>query len=127
MELDPTEMTPVMNRIKRARGQLDGAGDADDRRLLDAALARGGDRRGQQRLGDLVVPARRDDGEREPAGVDGALGAERRAGVIEIDQFAAVGEAGRALDHTGAEGHRGEAVRVHDNTLQSARDIVNMQ
>ena len=24
MELDPTEMTPVMNRIKRARGQLDG-------------------------------------------------------------------------------------------------------
>ena len=24
MELDPTEMTPVINRIKRARGQLDG-------------------------------------------------------------------------------------------------------
>ncbi|RJS45694.1 metal-sensitive transcriptional regulator [Nocardioides cavernaquae] len=24
MQLDPTEMTPVMNRIKRARGQLDG-------------------------------------------------------------------------------------------------------
>jgi DNA-binding FrmR family transcriptional regulator len=24
MELDPTEMTPVVNRIKRARGQLDG-------------------------------------------------------------------------------------------------------
>ena len=24
MQLDPNEMTPVMNRIKRARGQLDG-------------------------------------------------------------------------------------------------------
>ena len=24
MELEPTEMKPVMNRIKRARGQLDG-------------------------------------------------------------------------------------------------------
>jgi DNA-binding FrmR family transcriptional regulator len=24
MELDPQEMTPVVNRIKRARGQLDG-------------------------------------------------------------------------------------------------------
>jgi DNA-binding FrmR family transcriptional regulator len=24
MELDPAEMTPVINRIKRARGQLDG-------------------------------------------------------------------------------------------------------
>lgn len=24
MELDPTEMAPVINRIKRARGQLDG-------------------------------------------------------------------------------------------------------
>jgi DNA-binding FrmR family transcriptional regulator len=24
MELDPTEITPVINRIKRARGQLDG-------------------------------------------------------------------------------------------------------
>lgn len=24
MELDPTEMIPVVNRIKRARGQLDG-------------------------------------------------------------------------------------------------------
>ena len=24
MELDPTAMTPVINRIKRARGQLDG-------------------------------------------------------------------------------------------------------
>jgi DNA-binding FrmR family transcriptional regulator len=24
MELDPTDMTPVINRIKRARGQLDG-------------------------------------------------------------------------------------------------------
>jgi len=24
MELDPSEMTPVINRIKRARGQLDG-------------------------------------------------------------------------------------------------------
>ena len=24
MELEPTEMTPVINRIKRARGQLDG-------------------------------------------------------------------------------------------------------
>jgi DNA-binding FrmR family transcriptional regulator len=24
MELDPGEMTPVLNRIKRARGQLDG-------------------------------------------------------------------------------------------------------
>ncbi len=24
MDLDPTEMTPVINRIKRARGQLDG-------------------------------------------------------------------------------------------------------
>ncbi len=24
MELDPTQMTPVINRIKRARGQLDG-------------------------------------------------------------------------------------------------------
>lgn len=24
MELDPTRMTPVINRIKRARGQLDG-------------------------------------------------------------------------------------------------------
>jgi DNA-binding FrmR family transcriptional regulator len=24
MQLDPAEMTPVMNRIKRARGQLDG-------------------------------------------------------------------------------------------------------
>ncbi|WP_101524982.1 metal-sensitive transcriptional regulator [Nocardioides houyundeii] len=24
MKLDPTEMTPVVNRLKRARGQLDG-------------------------------------------------------------------------------------------------------
>jgi len=24
MELDPTEMNPVINRVKRARGQLDG-------------------------------------------------------------------------------------------------------
>ena len=53
MELDPTEMTPVMNRIKRARGQLDGvlrmleAGrDCEDVVTQLAAVSRALDRAG---------------------------------------------------------------------------------
>lgn len=53
MDLDPTEMTPVINRIKRARGQLDGvlrmleAGrDCEDVVTQLAAVSRALDRAG---------------------------------------------------------------------------------
>ena len=53
MELDPTEMTPVINRIKRARGQLDGVlrmleegRDCEDVVTQLAAVSRALDRAG---------------------------------------------------------------------------------
>jgi DNA-binding FrmR family transcriptional regulator len=53
MELDPTEMTSVMNRIKRARGQLDGVlrmleegRDCEDVVTQLAAVSRALDRAG---------------------------------------------------------------------------------
>jgi DNA-binding FrmR family transcriptional regulator len=53
MELDPSEMTPVMNRIKRARGQLDGVlrmleegRDCEDVVTQLAAVSRALDRAG---------------------------------------------------------------------------------
>jgi DNA-binding FrmR family transcriptional regulator len=53
MELDPTEMTPVVNRIKRARGQLDGVlrmletgRDCEDVVTQLAAVSRALDRAG---------------------------------------------------------------------------------
>ena len=53
MELDPGEMTPVINRIKRARGQLDGVlrmlekgRDCDDVVTQLAAVSRALDRAG---------------------------------------------------------------------------------
>ena len=53
MELDPTEMTPVLNRIKRARGQLDGVlrmleegRDCEDVVTQLAAVSRALDRAG---------------------------------------------------------------------------------
>lgn len=53
MELDPGEMTPVINRIKRARGQLDGVlrmleegRDCEDVVTQLAAVSRALDRAG---------------------------------------------------------------------------------
>jgi len=53
MELDPTGMTPVINRIKRARGQLDGVlrmletgRDCEDVVTQLAAVSRALDRAG---------------------------------------------------------------------------------
>ena len=53
MELDPTEMTPAINRIKRARGQLDGVlrmleegRDCEDVVTQLAAVSRALDRAG---------------------------------------------------------------------------------
>jgi DNA-binding FrmR family transcriptional regulator len=53
MELDPTAMTPVINRIKRARGQLDGVvrmledgRDCEDVVTQLAAVSRALDRAG---------------------------------------------------------------------------------
>lgn len=53
MELDPSEMTPVINRIKRARGQLDGVlrmleqgRDCEDVVTQLAAVSRALDRAG---------------------------------------------------------------------------------
>jgi DNA-binding FrmR family transcriptional regulator len=53
MELDPREMTPVINRIKRARGQLDGVlrmleegRDCEDVVTQLAAVSRALDRAG---------------------------------------------------------------------------------
>ena len=53
MELDPTEMTPVINRIKRARGQLEGVlrmleegRDCEDVVTQLAAVSRALDRAG---------------------------------------------------------------------------------
>ncbi|QBX54406.1 transcriptional regulator [Nocardioides seonyuensis] len=53
MELDPNEMTPVINRIKRARGQLDGVlrmledgRDCEDVVTQLAAVSRALDRAG---------------------------------------------------------------------------------
>jgi len=53
MELDPTTMTPVVNRIKRARGQLDGVlrmleegRDCEDVVTQLAAVSRALDRAG---------------------------------------------------------------------------------
>lgn len=53
MELDPTAMTPVVNRIKRARGQLDGVlrmleegRDCEDVVTQLAAVSRALDRAG---------------------------------------------------------------------------------
>ena len=53
MELDPAEMTPVINRIKRARGQLDGVlrmleegRDCEDVVTQLAAVSRALDRAG---------------------------------------------------------------------------------
>jgi DNA-binding FrmR family transcriptional regulator len=53
MELDPSEMTPVLNRIKRARGQLDGVlrmleqgRDCEDVVTQLAAVSRALDRAG---------------------------------------------------------------------------------
>jgi DNA-binding FrmR family transcriptional regulator len=53
MELDPGEMTPVLNRIKRARGQLDGVlrmleqgRDCEDVVTQLAAVSRALDRAG---------------------------------------------------------------------------------
>jgi len=59
----------------------------------------------------------------ERAAVDGAVGAERRVGIVEVDQFAAVGERRRALDDAGGEGlgsQLGRFGRVHVNMVRTA-------
>ena len=60
----------------------------------------------------------------ERACVDGAVGPERRARIVVVDEFAAVGEVRRPLDDPGAELGRAQLrriLRVHVNTVAGGR------
>ncbi len=111
---------------RRLRGERVELGGREER----AVLARCRDRHPVAR--QHVAPHRRGVGAGgEFAGVDRPLGSERRAGVVVVDELAAVGEARRALDDAGAErlrrdvGGADRAVRpklrcVHVNTVPIA-------
>ena len=88
--------------LGRVRRRLRRQGVEVRRRQEGAVLPRRGDR--HPVAGEHVLAHGRGRGPGvERALIDGAHLAERRAGVVEVDQLAAVGEARRALDDTGAE------------------------
>jgi hypothetical protein len=81
-----------------------------------AVLAPGSDR--DPIAGQHVLAHRRCFAARvEGAGVDAALRAESRVGVVEIHQLAAIGEMSGALDDAGAERFGGDVRHVHVNTV----------